>query len=381
MHQSERDWAKKNAHKFADYYAKETGKTISDEEAYQKLLSAGYAMVDDTTSRTGGSDEKAKQFIGENKTAGLFDATPYERSQPLLGGNPDGSPTPEQQARTGTKNPTGVAQKLYGETLAASQKPCTDPYACGTKVDQVTAAVEALQQERALYQDDPAKRQQIEAQERQLLGGITSKEWQSAKLAQADVSTLTEVLAFVGAPVLAADITGALTRIGANGVKSGGVSVAANSGTLAGTGSAVAGTAAAVGKLIGSTDSLTSAERSFIGEMIAGGKTVEVIPSSNAGRSADFLIDGTKYELKTMTDVASHTSDGLSKAISSAAMDARGQSGDIIIDARNQPGMTPDIAQRGINRAFSADSKSGSKIQSITVITSQGTVYVPRLPQ
>ena len=70
LHQSERDWAKKNAHKFADYYAKETGKTISDEEAYQKLLSAGYALVDDTASRTGGSDEKAKQFIGENKTAG-----------------------------------------------------------------------------------------------------------------------------------------------------------------------------------------------------------------------------------------------------------------------------------------------------------------------
>ena len=115
--------------------------------------------------------------------------------------------------------------------------------------------------------------------------------------------------------------------------------------------------------------------------MIAGGKTVEVIPSSNAGRSADFLIDGTKYELKTMTDVANQTSDGLSKAISSTAMDARGQSGDIIIDARNQAGMTPDIAQRGINRAFSADSKSGSKIQSITVITSQGTVHVPRLPQ
>ena len=239
LHQSERDWAKKNAHKFADYYAKETGKTISDEEAYQKLLSAGYAMVDDTASRTGGSDEKAKQFIGENKTAGLFDATPYERSQPLLGGNPDGSPTPEQQARTGTKNPTGVAQKLYGDTLGASQKPCTDPYACGTKVDQVTAAVEALQQERALYQDDPAKRQQIEAQERQLLGGITSKEWQSAKLAQADASTLMEVLGFVGAPALTADIAGALTRIGANGAKVGGLSVVPKSGALGETGNAV----------------------------------------------------------------------------------------------------------------------------------------------
>ena len=102
MHQSERDWAKKNAHKFADYYKDQTGKTISDEEEYQKLLSAGYAMVDDTASRPGGSDEKAKQFIGDNKTAGLFDATPAERANPLLGGNADGSVTPEQQAHTGT---------------------------------------------------------------------------------------------------------------------------------------------------------------------------------------------------------------------------------------------------------------------------------------
>jgi filamentous hemagglutinin len=86
-------------------------------------------------------------------------------------------------------------------------------------VDQVTAAVQALQQERALYQDDPAKRQQIEGQERQLLSGITSQEWQSAKLAQADASTLMEVLGFVGAPALTADIAGALTRVGVNGGK------------------------------------------------------------------------------------------------------------------------------------------------------------------
>lgn len=58
-----------------------------------------------------------------------------------------------------------------------------------------------------------------------------------------------------------------------------------------------------------------------------------------------------------------------------------GQSPDSIIDARNQPSMSPDIAQRGVNRAYSADSKSGVKIKSITLITSQRSVYVPRLPQ
>ncbi|MEO6920963.1 MAG: hypothetical protein ABI171_18445, partial [Collimonas sp.] len=132
------------------------------------------------------------------------------------------------------------------------------------------------------------------------------------------------------------------------------------------------------GKLIGSTNGRTLAEQNFVGEMLGGGKTVEIIPATNAGRSADFVIDGRKYELKTMSDVTNQTSDGLSKALSSTAMDARGQSGDIIIDARNQSGMTADIAARGIDRAYGADSRSGSKIQSITVVTPQGTVYVPR---
>ncbi|MHA7201069.1 hemagglutinin repeat-containing protein, partial [Burkholderia pseudomallei] len=158
--------------------------------------------------------------------------------------------------------------------------------------------------------------------------------------------------------------------------------LAAGGAMPAGTGAAVAGAgAAAAGKLIGSTENLTAAERGFVNEMVSGGRTVEVIPSSNVGRSGDFLIDGKKYELKTMTNVVKQDSDGLSKAISSTAMDARGQSGDIIIDARNQAGMTPEIAQRGIGRAYSRDTDTGAKIQSITVITPQGTVYVPRLPK
>ncbi|PFH10124.1 filamentous hemagglutinin [Collimonas sp. PA-H2] len=131
-------------------------------------------------------------------------------------------------------------------------------------------------------------------------------------------------------------------------------------------------------KLIGSTNGLTSAEQGFVNEMVAGGKTVEIIPATNAGRSADFLIDGTKYELKTMSNVANQTSDGLSKSLSSTIMDARGQSGNIIVDARGQAGMTPDIAQRGIIRAFGNDNTSGSLIQGVTVITSQGTVFIPR---
>jgi filamentous hemagglutinin len=134
---------------------------------------------------------------------------------------------------------------------------------------------------------------------------------------------------------------------------------------------------AGAGTLIGDITSLTKAEKSFVAEMVIGGKTVEILPTSST-RTADFKIDGVQYELKTMANVANESPDGVSKALSSTIMDARGQSGRIIVDARGQNGMTPEVAERGAARAFGRDNQSGSKIESITVITSTGTVYVPR---
>ena len=49
------------------------------------------------------------------------------------------------------------------------------------------------------------------------------------------------------------------------------------------------------------------------------------------------------------------------------------------MNARGQAGMTAEIAERGIGQAFGQDNKTGSKIQSITVITPEGTLYVPRI--
>jgi len=144
-------------------------------------------------------------------------------------------------------------------------------------------------------------------------------------------------------------------------------------------GASVAAKGGMPGKLVGSIDNLTAAEQSFVREMVAGGRTVEIIPTA-AGRTADFFIDGVKYELKTMSNVASQTADGLSASLSRTIMGGRGQSGNIIIDARGQAGMTAEIAERGIGRAFGADARTGSKIQNITVITPEGTVFIPRKP-
>ncbi len=59
-------------------------------------------------------------------------------------------------------------------------------------------------------------------------------------------------------------------------------------------------------------------------------------------------------------------------------MDARGQSPDIVIDAPEQAGITREIAERGILRAFGADNKLGAKIQSITVEGPDFEVKIPR---
>ena len=143
----------------------------------------------------------------------------------------------------------------------------------------------------------------------------------------------------------------------------------------------LAGVAGNLGKLIGSTAGLTKAEIDFAYERIASGRTVEIIASSNAGRSADFVIDGVKVELKTMSNVANQTADGLSAALSSRIMDARGQSGNIVVDARGQAGMTPEIALRGIQRAVGRDADIGSRIESVTIITTRGTVVYPFKPR
>nr|CUV28161.1 putative hemagglutinin-related protein [Ralstonia solanacearum] len=212
LHPDERKWAKDNAKAFADYYKKETGQTISAEDAYQRLLSAGYADVDKYASDMGTSDQKAKQFITSTAPSNLFQKD-SQWNDKLAGGNVDGSQTPEQQARFGAKNPSVTAQQLFADAVKTAGQSCTDVYACGAKVDKITTTLQALEQQKALYQDDPTQRAQIEAQERALVSGLTSTEVEKAKLAHADQSTLFEMLAIVSAPTLVKDVAGLASKV------------------------------------------------------------------------------------------------------------------------------------------------------------------------
>ena len=48
------------------------------------------------------------------------------------------------------------------------------------------------------------------------------------------------------------------------------------------------------------------------------------------------------------------------------------------LKTRGQTGMTPEIAERGVIRAFGRDNNTGEKIQTVTVITIEGSVVIPR---
>ena len=75
LHQSERDFAKENAKKFAQYYKDQTGQTIDEARAEQMLLGDGYRMVDAAANKGPGvagpaGDAVAASFLAQN--AGNF---------------------------------------------------------------------------------------------------------------------------------------------------------------------------------------------------------------------------------------------------------------------------------------------------------------------
>jgi hypothetical protein len=122
------------------------------------------------------------------------------------------------------------------------------------------------------------------------------------------------------------------------------------------------------GTLTGAVETLKPAERVIAEELKGLGNNLKVV-KVGPNRTPEWEINGVRQELKTVSGVKDVTSDGISSATSSRIMDARGQAADILVNARDQTGMTREIAERAISRAFGADKKVGAKIESITVLT------------
>jgi len=174
LHPDERQWAKENAKKYQKYLLDKTGDSISAEDAYQRLLSAGYAVVDNAAQTGGKSDIFALQYLSENKSSGLFIATAAERANPFLNGNADNSWTPEMAARFGPKTPGEAASRAVTKAVEFLGKPCSNN--CAAKFDAISDAVNALEKAAVLYQDDLGSVKIIKQQIIELVSGITKEE-------------------------------------------------------------------------------------------------------------------------------------------------------------------------------------------------------------
>lgn len=134
---------------------------------------------------------------------------------------------------------------------------------------------------------------------------------------------------------------------------------------------------ARTGRLVIEGGRRLSAEESIIvGRLIKEGRNVRVLAEStrHGVRTADFMVDGIRTELKT---ISSLTSRDLSGALGRRILEGAGQAPHIIADVRGQTGMTRELAQRAIRRAFGADTLG--RIQQIRVIGRDFDLVVPRI--
>lgn len=132
---------------------------------------------------------------------------------------------------------------------------------------------------------------------------------------------------------------------------------------------------AAAGRLIiDSGRTLSADELSIATKLVAEGRVVRVVAES-AERTADFLVDGVRTELKTVSQI---TSKDVSGALSRRILEGAGQGEHIIIDARKQVGLTSELALRAIRRAYGA--VQAGRITLIRIIGDGFDIALPPPP-
>ncbi|WP_155524199.1 hypothetical protein [Burkholderia sp. PAMC 28687] len=100
LHLDERQWATRNAMDFAAVYKAQTGQDLTPDQAQSMLLANGYRLVDAAASKGPGGDAVAVAYISQYAGT-LFSATSAEYNSPFMGGNKNGSLTPEQLTMPG----------------------------------------------------------------------------------------------------------------------------------------------------------------------------------------------------------------------------------------------------------------------------------------
>jgi hypothetical protein len=118
---------------------------------------------------------------------------------------------------------------------------------------------------------------------------------------------------------------------------------------------------------------LSAEEAAIANQLVAEGRTVEALAESNV-RTADFLVDGVRTELKSISNITSPDPSG---ALARRILEGAGQAPNIVADVRQQAGMTEELARRAARRAYGAD--RAARIQDIRLIGQGFDVRVPRI--
>lgn len=136
---------------------------------------------------------------------------------------------------------------------------------------------------------------------------------------------------------------------------------------------------------------LPPAEQKIADKLVAEGKTVKVpkeIENQAGVRNPDFEVDGVKTELKTVSNVKKTDADGLSAKLSQRIGEASSQAPNVILDVSDQAGMTKDIAERAVKRAYGRQTEqlrrgelTNVKINEVRLIGKDFDVTVPYIVQ
>jgi len=110
----------------------------------------------------------------------------------------------------------------------------------------------------------------------------------------------------------------------------------------------------------------TNAEKSMAQKLLSEGKTVEVLAESTEKgvRTADYLINGIKTELKTISAIKKTDIDHLSNSISQTLKRSKGQASSVILDVSGQEGATREAMEKGLKRYWGQN----SSIQDVRVV-------------
>jgi len=127
----------------------------------------------------------------------------------------------------------------------------------------------------------------------------------------------------------------------------------------------------------------TEAEKRFAEKEVADGKHVVARKESNEYKvkSPDFEINGEIVEFKYISDLKGIDADSLSSGLSRRILDGGSQASKISLDVSDQTGMTREIAERAIKRAYgNLDRRASESIKEVRVYGKGFDITIPFSP-